>query len=83
MKLHVLKIKDEYFYLAWNGTKKAELRRDDRDYEVNDLIHFVNVDGKEFLNFKDNIFIITHILSHGIEYGLLNDYVMLSIKKIS
>lgn len=82
MKLHVLKIKKEYFYLVWGEIKKAELRKDDRDYEVGDLIHFVDVDGKEFVNFKDNIFIITHILRHVPEYGLLNDYAMLSVKRI-
>ena len=83
MKLHVLKIKKEYLYLVSCGLKKAELRRDDRDYNVNDIIHFVDENGKDYPTFEDNLFIITHVFSHGIEYGLLNGYVMLSIKKLS
>ena len=83
MKLHVLKIKKEYLYLVSCGLKKAELRREDREYHVNDVIHFVDENGKDYLTFEDNLFIITHVLRHAIEYGLLNDYVMLSIKKLS
>ena len=41
MKLHELKIKDEYYEDIISGTKKAELRKNDRDYQVGDLIHFI------------------------------------------
>lgn len=82
MKLHILKIEKQYFFPVWNESKKAELRQDDRDYVVGDLIHFVQVDGKEFINFTDNIFIITHILRNVHEYGLMHGYAMLSIKKV-
>lgn len=82
MKLHILKIQKQYFDLAWNQQKKAELRQDDRGYEVYDLIHFVDVDGKEFFNYKDNLFMITHILRNVHEYGLMHGYAMLSIKKV-
>lgn len=82
MKLHVLKIKKSYFYQVYNGYKKAELRKDDRDYEVDDLIHFVDEKGKEYELFEDNIFIITNVLRNVQEYGLQDGYAILSINKV-
>lgn len=83
MKLHVLKIKKNYLYLVSCGLKKAEIRKDDRPYEINDIIHFVDVHGKEYDMFEDNIFIITHILRDVKEYGLMDGYVILSIRKVN
>ena len=82
MKLHVLKIKPCYFYDVSVGLKKAELRKDDRQYEVGDLIHFVDVKGNEIEYFQCNLFIITHILRNVEEYGLKFGYAILSIEKV-
>ena len=82
MKLHVLKIKLCYFWDISKGLKKAELRQDDRQYEVGDLIHFVDLKGREIDCFTDNLFEITHILRNVPEYGLDVNYVILSIKKV-
>ena len=82
MKLHILKIEKQYFYLVCSQQKKAELRQDDRNYEVYDLIHFVDVEGKEFVNYKDNLYMITNILRNVHAYGLMHGYAMLSIKKV-
>ena len=82
MKLHVLKIKPCYFYYVSKGLKKAELRQDDRQYEVGDLIHFVDVKGREIDCFEDNLFEITHILRNVPEFGLDANYAILSIKKV-
>lgn len=43
MKLHELKIKHEYLEAVSLGIKTFELRKNDRDYQVGDLIHFVVV----------------------------------------
>ena len=83
MKLHVLKIKEKYLYLVLQGQKKAELRKDDRDYRCGDLIHFVNVNGKEFDVFGNNLFRITDITRDVKEYGLQDGYVMLSIEEVN
>ena len=82
MKLHVLKIKPCYFYYVSKELKKAELRQDDRQYEVGDLIHFVDTKGCEIDCFEDNLFEITHILRNVPEYGLDINYAILSIKKV-
>ena len=82
MKLHVLKIKPCYFYYVSRELKKAELRQDDRQYEVGDLIHFVDTKGCEIDGFSDNLFEITHILRNVPEFGLDVNYAILSIKKV-
>lgn len=82
MKLHILKIQDRYFFVVDHSLKKAELRKNDRDFEVGDLIHFVRVNGEDFINNPDNVFQITHILENVPEYGLDKDYVILSIEKL-
>jgi uncharacterized protein YqfB (UPF0267 family) len=43
MKLHELKIKHEYLVEIVMGRKTFELRKNDRDYQVGDLIHFVDI----------------------------------------
>ena len=85
MKLHVLKIKDEYLSEIYCGRKTFELRKDDRDYKVGDLIHFVDtngdeVDTKEFN--KGNLYEITYILRNVPEYGLQDGYAILSIDQV-
>ena len=83
MKLHVLKIKQNFLYLVLQGQKKAELRKDDRDYKRGDLIHFVNINGKEFEVFENNLFRITDIIRDAQEYGLQDGYAMLSIEEVN
>ena len=88
MKLHILKIKPCYFYYVRKELKKAELRQlrqDDGQYEVGDLIHYVDTNGCEIDGFSDNLFEITYILRNVAEYGLSGleaNYAILSIKKV-
>lgn len=49
MKLHELKIKHEYLIEVATGKKTFELRKNDRDYKVGDLIRFIEVEEKEKL----------------------------------
>ena len=89
MKLHVLKIKDEYFREVRAGFKKAEIRKNDRDYQVDDLIHFVGLSGAELMGCnrdctlrRENLYRITHVLKDVPEYGLQEGYAILSIERI-
>ena len=89
MKLHVLKIKDEYFQEVRSGYKKAELRKNDRDFQEGDFIYFIGVDGEELQGHdkdgtprKYNIYRITHVLKDVPEYGLKEGYAILSIERI-
>lgn len=70
---HYLKIEKVYLDNLQDGRKKVEIRYNDRDYQIGDLLLFNIPDG--YIKFK-----ITHIHSG---YGLKEGYVALSIKKIN
>lgn len=88
MKLHELKIKEEYFNAVIRGEKTFELRKNDRDYEVGDLIHFKNIfnydnpDLNEFEGYENCVFQITCVLKNVEQYGLDKEYCILGIKKL-
>ena len=79
MKLHVLKIENNYYSAVMQGRKRAEFRKDDRDYKEGDLIHFTNTLGNEYEE-RFNLFIITHILQCRSIIEDKTDYVVLSIE---
>lgn len=84
MELHILKIKPEYFSEVLRGFKSFELRKNDRDYQVGDLIHFINTNGDEYTLYERNtlVFKITYVLKDVEEYGLDKDYCILGIKRL-
>lgn len=85
MKLHTLKIKEEYYGEILKGSKTFELRKNDRDYQVGDLIVFTDLSG-ELLNIyseiRPTIFVITYILENVPQYGLKDGYCILGIKRL-
>lgn len=85
MKLHILTIKEKYLMDILYDDKTFVIYKNDCDYEVGDLIHFVNENGKEYDRYGDiekAVFRITYILKDVPEYGLDKDYCILSIKKL-
>lgn len=71
---HDLKIKYEFAKLHFEGRKDWEIRKNDRDFKVGDLIRFTVVEFG---------FIYTRIITHvykDAEHGLQEGYVILSIK---
>lgn len=82
MKLHELKIKDDYFNAILRGDKAFELRKNDRDYQVGDLIHFVGIDNLEYFGHSKDAYQIIYILKDVPKYGLDKDYCILGIKKL-
>lgn len=73
MITHKLKISPNYLKNLLDGKKKAEVRFNDRDYQVGDWLEFV--DEKSITK----IFRITHIHSG---LGLQTDYVLLSLEAL-
>lgn len=76
---HELKIYPEFFSAVCTGVKRAELRKNDRDYRVGDTLHLLetpcgscNPTG-EYINV-----IITHIADVG---EWMTGYVLLSVKR--
>ena len=81
-KIHKLKIKPEYYTEVEKGNKKAELRKNDRDYQIGDGIVFVVIDDKGNETKTDGLYIITHVLKDVSQYGLQDGYAILSIEYI-
>ncbi len=95
MKLHELKIKKSYLLAIEGGVKTFELRKNDRDYQVGDLIHFNPISDDEPIEVPSNIrfpnmltrrvtdvYQITYVLKDVPEYGLDKDYCILGIKRL-
>ena len=88
MKLHELKIKQEYLEQVDLGKKTFELRKNDRDYQVGDLIKFICIKDEpskdELCHSIDfgALYQITYVLKDCPQYGLNNDYCILAIKKL-
>lgn len=90
MKIHELKIKPEYAYMVMVGVKRFELRKNDRDFQVGDLFHFVvtgksNDDGLVTsweLAIESYIYKITYVLKDVEEYGLDKDYCIFGFVKL-
>lgn len=76
---HYLKIYPEFFSAVCTGVKRAELRKNDRDYRVGDTLHLMETprgschQTGEFINVK-----ITHIADVG---EWMPGYVLLSIER--
>ena len=96
MKLHELKILHKYLVDVSIGSKTFELRKNDRDYQVGDLIHFIDIKeddttSKNSMNecqiepYIDDstLYRITYVLKDVEKYGLDKDYCILGIKKLN
>jgi len=91
MKIHELKILDKYAAEVALGRKRFELRKDDRGYEVGDLIHFNVIADKPdptldacvfTLMNSGNLYRITYILRDVPQYGLAEGYCIFGIEKL-
>lgn len=78
MKLHELKILPIYYEKVLSGEKRFEVRKDDRNFEVGDIIKLCEYNGKKFTG-RNGLYNITYKLDGG-EYGLEKGYCILSIK---
>ena len=82
MKKHILKINLVYYLDVVYGNKKFELRKNDRNFQVNDYIHFINNRGENFFIKTNNLYRITYILKNVPNYGLDIDYCILGIEEV-
>lgn len=78
MTEHKLKIKSEYFSAVINKTKTAEIRYNDRNYQVGDILILNEIDENGNFTGKNCAVIVTHVLDDN-QY-LQNGYVMLSFR---
>ena len=75
---HHLKIETKYYQATEQGLKTFELRKNDRNFKVLDMVYLEEVvndvpTGRELI--KEIIYIL-----HGGQYGLDKDYCILQLK---
>lgn len=78
MKTHELKILPEYFEAVKDGRKKFELRKNDRNFEVNDILVLKEYMMKGYTG-REVKAKITYVLKNVPIYGLDDEYAILSI----
>ncbi len=78
-RVHNLKCESLYFRDVWEGRKKAELRKDDRNFEVGDGIMLWETKGGEKTGSR-LLVIITHILRSVPQYGLQDGFCIISFE---
>ena len=76
MATHSLKIKSEHYINVINGTKTAEIRYNDRNYQVGDILILNEIDSLGNFTGNNCVVIVTHVLDDN-QY-LQAGYVMLS-----
>lgn len=79
MKTHHLKTWPEYFYEVQIGSKTFELRKNDRDYKVGDILELLESDPKkeEFTGYSCRRY-VSYILEGG-QFGLEEGYVIMGL----
>lgn len=61
-KTHRIKIRRIYYTSVQSGEKKAEVRKDDRDYQKGDLIQFEIIEPDGSSTMDTDVYRITHVL---------------------
>lgn len=79
MTVHYLKIKPQYYKDIERGVKTFELRKNDRDFQVGDILMLIKLDDEG--NETDQVMRVkvTYILKDCPQYGLNEGYAILGI----
>ncbi len=83
MTVHYLKIKPEYYRDVQSGLKKFELRKNDRDFQVGDILMLIKLDDNGNETDQVTRVRVTYILKDCPQYGLKEGYAILGIAEES
>lgn len=81
-KIHVLKIQPKYFKDVLNHRKNFEIRKDDRNYQVGDMIRLLEYENGAYTGREINNLLIEYILRDCPEYGLQEGYCILGFRTL-
>lgn len=79
MTVHYLKIKPEYYRDVQSDLKTFELRKNDRDFQVGDVLMLIKLDDKGNETDQVTRVKVTYILKDCPQYGLKDGYAILGI----
>ena len=74
-----MKIESEYFEAVIGGEKHFELRGEDRNYQIGDLVQLHEWDGERYTGRESRRIPIRYILRNCEEYGLKEGYCILGL----
>lgn len=77
---HALKTVNPFYKSIVDGSKRFELRKDDRPFKVNDDILLQEYDNGAYTGNEER-FIISYILRDVPQFGLKNGYCIIGLKK--
>lgn len=83
MTVHYLKIKPEYYKDVECGLKTFELRKNDRDFQVGDILMLIKLDDNGNETDQVTRVKVTYILKDCPQYGLKDGYAILGIAEES
>lgn len=76
--VHELKILPQYYKDVVSGKKRFELRKNDRDFKVGDILKLREYENGEYTG-RESYFSISYILKDCSEYGLMDGYCILGL----
>lgn len=79
---HHLKIAPEHLNSVLDGSKKAELRKNDRDFKAGDVLALLECVNDQYTG-REWAAVVTHVLPADVVIPNANEYAVLSIKPIS
>ena len=83
MKIHRVKCYDRFFRLTESGKKLFEIRRNDRDYQVGDLLELNETTDAEHTG-RAALFRITFVLTcENFSEGIKDGYAVLGIEPVT
>lgn len=83
-KIHLLKIRPEYFQAIWDEKKPFEIRKDDREYQVGDVLNLREWNDETGMYTSRGLCVrVTYILRDCPEYGLMDGFCIMGIRFLS
>lgn len=80
-QIHNLKIEQRYFESVYTNNKTFELRKNDRDYQVNDILFLREFKDNKWTG-REVVREITYVLDNCLDFGLQDGYCILGIKPV-
>lgn len=81
--IHRLKIKKEYADAICGNVKHFEVRKNDRKYEVGDIIVFYCINTEELHGIEERAFFVSYMLTHNdFPEGICEGYCVLSLARL-
>lgn len=80
MKTHVLKTHPEYFQAITDGTKRFEVRKNDRDFKVGDILELREYDPNTYTYTGEWTYVHVSYILDNPDFGVKPGYVVMSIR---